>query len=245
MRNHEFNRLKYQKNGFIGVFTRKHFSSKISLFLAHSRLTPNQITFFSLVLALVGIYFLSTGERLNLIIAGILIFLSKIFDAVDGELARLKGLVTERGGWLDGISDRFKENMLFLGLTFGLYHQSPSPVVWLYGFLAIISIHMLSIVLEHTGKMDPGILQRTQEGTFIVKIARRLGIKPQYLALQADVYFFITSVLIIANQLKLILWFYMVVMNFYWLIIVFLVYKKKKLIARIPPSRIPPLKRLI
>ena len=110
------------------------------------------------------------------------------------------------------------------------------------GVLIRIVYHKTSFLI---GKMDSGILQRTQEGTFIVKIARRLGIKPQYLALQADVYLFITSVLIIANQLKLILWFYMVVMNFYWLIIVFLVYKKKKLIARIPPSRIPPLKRLI
>ena len=223
----EFNTLKYQKNGCIGVFTRKFISAKISLFLARSDLTPTQITFFSLILALVGIYFLSTGDRINLIIAGIFIFWSKIFDAVDGELARLKNKVTELGGWIDGISDRFKENLLILGITLGLYNQTGNVMVWTYGFIAVISIHMLSIVLEHTGKMDKNILQRTHEETFFVKIARSLNIKPQYLALQADVYLFITYTLIILNQLELILWFYIIIMNLYWLIIVILVFHKK------------------
>lgn len=223
-----FNSLKYQQNGFVGVFTRKHFSSKISLFLAESRLTPNQMTIFSLILCLVGVYFLSTGERMNLIIAGIFIFLSKIFDAVDGELARLKDMISELGGWIDGLSDRFKENLIIFAVALGLYNQTGKATIWIYAFIAVISIHMLSIVLEHTGKMDKTILQKTQEETIFVKLAKLINIKPQYLALQADVYLFITYTLIIFNQLELILWFYIVVMNFYWLAIVFFVYKKKK-----------------
>ena len=75
--------------------------------------------------------------------------------------------------------------------------------------------------------MDKNILQITHEETFFVKIARSLNIKPQYLALQADVYLFITYTLIILNQLELILWFYIIIMNLYWLIIVILVFHKK------------------
>jgi len=170
--------------------------------------------------------FLSTGGRVNLVIAGVLIFISKIFDAVDGELARLKKMETARGAWLDGISDRFKENLIFFGIALGLYNQTGNVVVWYYAFIAIISIHMLSIVLEHTGRMDKKILQKTQEDTLLVKLARKLGIKPQFLALQADTYLFITYIAIMLNQLMFILWFFMIVMNLYWLTIVVLVYLK-------------------
>ncbi|MBT6774369.1 CDP-alcohol phosphatidyltransferase family protein [Candidatus Woesearchaeota archaeon] len=223
----DINKEKYQKNGIIGVLTRKFISTKISSLLAKTRLTPNQITLFSLIIGLIGIYFLSTGERTNLIVAGILIFFSKIFDAVDGELARLKRMETPRGAWIDGISDRFKENLIFLGVAIALYRQTGDVYVWLYAFIAVISIHMLSIVLEHTGMMDKNALKNTQEDFWMVRFAKKIGIRPQFLALQADTYLFIIYVSIILNQLMFILWFFMVVMNLYWIVIVILVFIKK------------------
>ena len=222
----QINKVKYQKNGIIGVFTRRYISSNITKLLVKTPLKPNHITFLSLMFGLTGCYLLSTGQPNLLIASGIFIFLSKILDGVDGEVARLKNLVSKRGGWLDGISDRFKENVLFFCLALGLYNQSGDIKSFIYGFVAIIAIHMLSIVLEHTGQMDKGALQRTQEDTLIVKIAKKLGIKPQFMALQADTYLFIAYVGIMLNQLEFVLWFFMVIMNLYWLAIVFFVYLK-------------------
>ncbi|GEM_PF-4714387 len=222
------NQEKYQKNGIIGVFTRKHISTKISSWLAQTSITPTQITFFSLLLGLSGIYLLSTGERYNLIGAGLLIFLSKIFDAVDGEVARLKQICTPRGAWLDGLSDRFKENLLCLGLALGLYHQTGEVAVWYYSFLAIIGLHMLSLVLEHTGKMDKTVLGQAHQEFWLVRLARKIGLKPQYIALQADTYLFMIYVTIILNQLWLTLWFIIIVINLYWLAMVIVVYRYKK-----------------
>ncbi len=223
----EINKVKYEKNGIIGVFTRKHISTKISLILSKTKITPNQITLFSFIIGIVGIFFLSTGERINLVIAGILIFWSKIFDAVDGEIARIKRMETKTGAWLDGISDRFKENLLFFGIALGLYNQTGDVMVWYYSFIAIISIHMLSIVLEHTGQMDKRALQNTHSNFWLVKLTTKLRIKPQYLALQADTYLFITYSLIILNKLMLVLWFFMIVMNLYWILIVIMVFINK------------------
>ncbi|HLD72982.1 MAG TPA: CDP-alcohol phosphatidyltransferase family protein [Candidatus Nanoarchaeia archaeon] len=224
----QINQEKYQKNGLIGVFTRKHISTKISSWLAQTPITPTQITFFSLLLGLSGIYLLSTGERYYLIGAGLLIFLSKIFDAVDGEVARLKQRCTPRGAWLDGLSDRFKENLLCLGLALGLFHQTGEVEVWFYSFLAIIGLHMLSLVLEHTGKMDKTVLGQAHQEFWLVKLAKRIGLKPQYLALQADTYLFIIYVSITLNQLWFTLWFIIIAINLYWLAIVVLVYQYKK-----------------
>lgn len=222
------NQEKYKKNGIIGVFTRKYISTKISSRLAHTSITPTQITFFSLLLGLGGIYLLSTGERYNLVWAGLLIFLSKIFDAVDGEVARLKKMCTPRGAWLDGLSDRFKENLLCLGLALGLYHQTGEVAVWYYSFLAIIGLHMLSLVLEHTGKMDKTALGQAHQEFWLIKLARKIGLKPQYLALQADTYLFVIYLSIILDQLWFTLWFIIIAINLYWLAIVIVIYRYKK-----------------
>ena len=86
---------------------------------------------------------------------------------------------------------------------------------------------MLSIVLEHTGMMDKNALKSTQEDFWLVRLAKKIGIRPQFLALQADTYLFIIYVGIILNQLMSILWFFMIMMNLYWIAIVILVFIKK------------------
>ena len=220
------NALKYEKNGIVGVFTRKHISTRITALVCRTALMPNHITFISLIVGITATYFLSTGERINLIIAGILIFLSKILDAVDGEVARVKKLETKRGAWLDGISDRFKENLYFFGIALGFYNQTGSVMAWYYAFVAAIGVHMLSIVLEHTGMMDKSVLKSTHSDFWLVRFARKFGIKPQYVALQADTYLFILYVGVIFNQLLFVLWFFMIAVNLYWLAIVVLVYKR-------------------
>lgn len=220
------NASKYEKNGIIGVFTRKYISTKITALACRTSLKPNQITFISLFIGITASYFLSTGQRLNLVIAGVLIFFSKILDAVDGELARVKKLETKRGAWLDGISDRLKENLYFFGIALGLYNQTGDVMAWYYAFIAVIAVHMLSIVLEHTGIMDKTVLKNTHSDFWLVRFARKLGMKPQYIALQADTYLFVLYVGVILNQLMFVLWFFMIVVNLYWLAIVVLVYSK-------------------
>lgn len=226
-KNENINTLKYQKNGVIGILTRKYVSIHISRLLGKTPIMPDQVTFFSLAVVLAGCYFISTGLRLNLVVGGVLIFLGKVLDSVDGELARLKKVENPRGAWLDGLADRFKESIIILSITLGLYNQTGEIIVWYYGFIAAISLHMLAVVLEHTGMMDKSILRRTQEKTWVVRLAQKGGIKPQFIALQADTYLFITSVLIIANQLRPILWLYIIVMNLYWLLMVIVVYRQK------------------
>lgn len=221
------NAIKFKKNGLIGILTRKYISSNITKIIAGTAIKPNQITFFALFLGLIGCVLVSTGQSSYLIYAGIVLFISKVFDSVDGELARVKGLQSKKGAWLDALSDRFKENILIFCITLGLFNQTGEVIVWYYGFIATIGLHMQAVVLEYTGQMDKKALQTTQEDTFLVKLARKIRIKPQFLALQADTYLFFTFVLIVFNKLLYALWFHMIVLNLYWILIVFFVYKAK------------------
>ena len=75
--------------------------------------SPNQYTLNSIAF---GIFcFVSLIFR-NFILALIFFLISAILDFVDGAVARYSGKVTKAGAYLDTISDRFVEGLIFLGL---------------------------------------------------------------------------------------------------------------------------------
>jgi phosphatidylglycerophosphate synthase len=75
--------------------------------------SPNQYTLNSIVF---GIFcFVSLVFR-NFVLALIFFLISAILDFVDGAVARYSGKVTKAGAYLDTISDRFVEGLIFLGL---------------------------------------------------------------------------------------------------------------------------------
>jgi phosphatidylglycerophosphate synthase len=74
--------------------------------------SPNQYTLNSIFF---GIFcFVSLIFR-NFILALIFFLVSAILDFVDGAVARYSGKVTKAGAYLDTISDRFVEGLIFLG----------------------------------------------------------------------------------------------------------------------------------
>jgi phosphatidylglycerophosphate synthase len=75
--------------------------------------SPNQYTLNSIVF---GIFcFVSLVFR-NFVLALIFFLISAILDFIDGAVARYSGKVTKAGAYLDTISDRFVEGLIFLGL---------------------------------------------------------------------------------------------------------------------------------
>jgi phosphatidylglycerophosphate synthase len=96
------------------------------------------------------------------IIAGLLVQLSSIVDGIDGSLARLKGMTSEFGGFLDSVLDRYADILIVLGLTiWSLSHES-YPGIWIAGFLAIsgticISYTRARISSNHQHFFDKGL----------------------------------------------------------------------------------------
>ncbi len=109
--------------------------------LAKTKVTPNQMTWAAFGIALLS--FVSFILRYN-IIAGLLVELSSIVDGIDGSLARLKGMTSEFGGFLDSVLDRYADILIVLGLTlWSLSHETYSGI-WLAGMLAITGIICIS-----------------------------------------------------------------------------------------------------
>jgi CDP-diacylglycerol--glycerol-3-phosphate 3-phosphatidyltransferase len=79
-------------------------------------LTPNAMTMLGLLGNTVGAYFLARGEMLT---GGLLVLLITPIDALDGTMARLRGESSDFGAFVDSVSDRYSELIIYGGL---LYH---------------------------------------------------------------------------------------------------------------------------
>jgi len=93
-----------RKNMFEALYNR--LSKPISMIVVKTSLTPNQITIFSGILGMIGAFFLMQHSRANLITAAVFIQLFTILDLVDGDIARIKGLHSHFGKWLDIFFDK-------------------------------------------------------------------------------------------------------------------------------------------
>lgn len=78
-------------------------------------LTPNQYTLISLVFVLVSFYFLINRK---LILALIFFLLTAFLDFIDGAVAKFLDKKTKKGAYLDTISDRYVEGIIWLGFLF-------------------------------------------------------------------------------------------------------------------------------
>ena len=86
----------------------------------YTNITPNTVTVFSFIIALIAGYFFLTGNYTYMIIGGILTFFSQIFDQVDGEIARMRGLSSDFGKWLDSVTGYIRTEVVIVCLAIGV-----------------------------------------------------------------------------------------------------------------------------
>ncbi len=128
-------------DGYISKHINRKMSEPMARLLAKTKVTPNQMTWAAFGIALLSFVSVVLG---NNIIAGLLVQLSSIVDGIDGSLARLKGMTSEFGGFLDSVLDRYADILIVLGLTlWSLSHEVYSGI-WLAGMLAITGIICIS-----------------------------------------------------------------------------------------------------
>ena len=146
-------------NGYVSRHINRKMSEPVARLLARTAITPNQVTWTAFGIALLSFLSFILGQN---IIGGLLVQLSSIVDGIDGSLARLKGMTSEFGGFLDSVLDRYADILIVLGLTlWSLSHES-YPGIWIAGFLAItgticISYTRARINPNHRHFFDKGL----------------------------------------------------------------------------------------
>ena len=106
-------------DGFFSVFVLRKFSKLFTWAAVRLKMTPNQVTLISFAVGLLSAYAFSRGTFWNIFAGAILLQLSIIIDCADGELARYTRKFSGLGAWLDAITDRIKEYLVFFALAYG------------------------------------------------------------------------------------------------------------------------------
>lgn len=101
-------------DGIVSRYLNRPLSRPAARALKGTPATPNQVTLFTMVLAVVTGGMVAAGWN---IAGGILIQAVSVVDGVDGELSRLKGMATRFGGVFDAVSDRYQDAIMLGGMA--------------------------------------------------------------------------------------------------------------------------------
>ncbi len=107
--------------------------------ISSTRITPNQLTFVSILFFLAAGTFISTGSSDAVFAAGLFIGIGNVLDCADGQLARVNQSGSEFGRILDGIGDYISAIVLFIGIGLWGNTQSYDPLIW-WGIIIVTGL---------------------------------------------------------------------------------------------------------
>ena len=123
--------------------------------LTKTVITPNQITIFSLILALTGSFLISLSDPFLLNLGAGLFIIARFLDHFDGELARLKNMQSKLGYYLDYVAGGISYGSLFLCLGIGFvdgFLGKWSILLGGLGALCAISSLFLNLAIDKKNK---------------------------------------------------------------------------------------------
>lgn len=98
--------------------------------VARTSVTPNQITFLSVVVFIVAAWMIAVATPGMVLWAGALIAVGNVLDCADGQLARVKRNGTQYGRILDGIGDYISAIAFFIAIGYWGLSHSIEPLIW-------------------------------------------------------------------------------------------------------------------
>ena len=194
-------------DGFISRHINRKLSDPIARILARTRLTPNQASWGAMGIAVFSFVSLVMGQN---ILGGILIQLSSVIDGVDGSIARLKGMTSVFGGFLDSVLDRYADALIVLGMILWAVSHESYPMVWLVGFLAMTGTLSISYTRARIGPKH-SLLFNSGLSSFASRDIRLFVMMLGCVA--GQVYFCLVAIAILTNLVI----FYRLIYSYRWL----------------------------
>ncbi len=164
----------------------KWVTDPLGAFFNRLGIMPNTMTILGLVGTTVGAYFLARGQ---MTVGGIIILLMGPVDALDGTMARLRGEPTEFGAFVDSVTDRYAELVIFGGLLF--YYTQRGD--WLLSMLAYLAAAG-SVLVSYTRARAQSLGHETKVG-ILTRMERYLVLVPGLILNRPEISLWILAVL--------------------------------------------------
>lgn len=145
-------------------------------------LSPNLMSWISVLTAgLAGVFLFLAGildPMVALSVAFGALSISALFDALDGKVARLRGVDSPRGDFLDHVFDRYADVFILTGLFFSLY-----TLEWvaLFGLLGVLLTSYMGTQAQAVGvgRIYGGVLGRADRlVVLLIVLALHLALDP-------------------------------------------------------------------
>jgi CDP-diacylglycerol--glycerol-3-phosphate 3-phosphatidyltransferase len=81
---------------------------------------PNTMTLLGLAGNIIGAILIALGQ---MTLGGIIVLVMGLIDTLDGTMARLRGMPSEFGAFVDSVTDRYSELVIFAGLLYYFLHK--------------------------------------------------------------------------------------------------------------------------
>jgi CDP-L-myo-inositol myo-inositolphosphotransferase len=139
---------KDAQDGFVSRWINRPLSARLSKYLVRTQITPNQITVVSFLMFLMGSALLFFGTYAAGALGGVLLQAGSVVDGCDGEVARLKGIATPRGAWLDTMLDRYADLAVTFAIVAAYARHVPGAFPWVIGMIAATGFILVSYVTK-------------------------------------------------------------------------------------------------
>ena len=121
----------------------RHITRRVSIYFTKLCLkigiSANQASIIGLILVITGGAFFTFSDPRYWFIGALLCYGFRVFDCVDGEIARYNKSASIGGRHLDGSIGLFTEPYMLACMTFGIYNSLYNITAFMFGFLAVIA----------------------------------------------------------------------------------------------------------
>ncbi len=142
-------------------------------------LSPNLITFFSLVTAIGASTLIVLGGATNFLFAAGLIHLSHVLDCMDGQMAKYRCEPSRFGDYFDKVTDQIQVFVWFVALAYAAYWQTGSVTPVFLAFVGV-SLYSLRVYVKYVTifiqvRHDCNYLEKSSEEALAIRT--RVGLK--------------------------------------------------------------------
>lgn len=142
---------------------------KISKFMLEKNIKPIQVTILALLIGIIP-SILIIGSNL-IVLPVIILWISGLFDVVDGNMARISNQKTDIGGFCDIVFDRIVELSIILSLAYKYSNSSFELLILTSSILISMTIFLTVGALvknrrEKAFKYQAGLMERTEGFVF-------------------------------------------------------------------------------
>lgn len=200
----------------IGRHINLKLAKRLANSLASTSFQPNQLTFISLIVGIFACIGFASNNYVLLVTGALLLQLHCTLDFADGHLARLKGISSKLGAFLDGIVNKIVESLCYAGVSYGLFLKYNEEVFLIIGLLVILGHFMIGYVNFLKNRfLESDLSAAYQIGN--KKLPFKILKKIYWFLEQWDVCLYIISLFAILNKLEIAIIYFVLDFNARWI----------------------------